>query len=105
MVIYVLNQEKVLVGVFTVITNLRVDLCLKLQWQWVGSSEQKSAEPLIQFCFQYEVAELEIKISDQMRDLYTDYRVLESQEKLAVRRIHFEVRKCEKIKCISANKK
>ena len=51
------------------------------------------------------MAELEIKISDQMRDLYTDYRVLESQEKLAVRRIHFEVRKCEKIKCISANKK
>ena len=37
------------------------------------------------------MAELEIKISDQMRDLYTDYRVLESQEKLAVRRIHFEV--------------
>ena len=41
--------------------------------------------------FQYESAELEIKITDQLRDLYTDYRILENQEKMAVRRIHFEV--------------
>ena len=46
---------------------------------------------LIPTFFQYESAELEIKISDQMRELYNDYRILEKQEKQAVRRIHFEV--------------
>ena len=46
---------------------------------------------LIPTSFQYESAELEIKISDQMRELYNDYRILEKQEKQAVRRIHFEV--------------
>ena len=41
------------------------------------------------------MAEQELRISDQMRELYTDYRILEKQEKQAVRRINFEVRSIE----------
>ena len=52
----------------------------------------------IRISFQFECAELEIKISDQMRELYNDYRILEKQEKQAVRRIHFEVIKHWKVK-------
>ena len=37
------------------------------------------------------MAEQELKISDEMRELYSDYRILEKQEKQAVRRINFEV--------------
>ena len=37
------------------------------------------------------MAEQELRIGDEMRELYSDYRILEKQEKQAVRRINFEV--------------